>query len=245
MAAGEQFPPERQLAEALGISRMTLRRAIDELVAKGVVRRRHGSGVFALGPKLDQPLAASSFTEDMLARGMRPGSSVLSFEVELAGAHIARRLHLQEGAEIIMILRLRLADGEPLALEELHVPSCLVPGLSAQDLENGSFYELLRERFGIELNHSVQTIEPTLIDADEAKTLGVPELSPALLFERTSRGADEVPFEFVRSVYRGDRYKIRTELTVPDKPTTDDQSKTADQPKTARTDSNHTEGCSA
>lgn len=217
MAAGEQFPPERQLAEALGISRMTLRRAIDELVAKGVVRRRHGAGVFALGPKLDQPLAASSFTEDMLARGMRPGSRVLSFDVTKAGAHIGRRLHLDDAAEVVAILRLRLADDEPLALEELHIPASLVPGLAAADLENSSFYELLRSRFDIELNHSVQTIEPTLLDADEAKVLGVPEQSPALLFERTSHSADGVPFEFVRSVYRGDRYKIRTELTLPDR----------------------------
>lgn len=223
MAAGEQFPPERQLAEALGISRMTLRRAIDELVAKGVVRRRHGAGVFALGPKLDQPLAASSFTEDMIARGMRPGSRVLSFETESAGAHIARRLHLDEGAEVITILRLRLADDEPIALEELHSPSSLVPGLKRGDLENSSFYELLRSRFRISLNHSVQTIEPTLLDAGEAKALGAPEQSPALLFERTSRGADGVPFEFVRSVYRGDRYKIRTELTLPDQLTAPDQ----------------------
>lgn len=216
MAAGEQFPPERQLAEALGISRMTLRRAIDELVAKGVVRRRHGAGVFALGPKLDQPLAASSFTEDMVARGMRPGSRVISFDVTRAGTHIGRRLHVDDDAEAIAILRLRLADDEPLALEELHIPAALVPGLSAEDLENSSFYELLASRFSISLNHSVQTIEPTLLDADEAKILGIPEQSPALLFERTSRGADGVPFEFVRSVYRGDRYKIRTELTLPD-----------------------------
>ena len=215
MAAGEQFPPERQLAETLGISRMTLRRAIDELVAKGMVRRRHGTGVFALGPKLDQPLAASSFTEDMLARGMRPGSHILSFDTAEAGAHVARRLHIAEGDEVIAILRLRLADDEPIALEELHVPSALVPGLSADDLEDQSFYELLRRNFGIRLNHSVQTIEPTLLDAAEAKHLGVEELSPALLFERISRGADDRPFEFVRSVYRGDRYKVRTELTVP------------------------------
>jgi GntR family transcriptional regulator len=217
MAAGEQFPPERQLAETLGISRMTLRRAIDELVAKGMVRRRHGTGVFALGPKLDQPLAASSFTEDMVARGMRPGSHILSFDTVAAGAHIGRRLHLAESDDVIAILRLRLADDEPIALEELHIPAVLVPGLSAGDLEDQSFYELLRERFGISLSHSVQTIEPTLLDAAEADHLGVPELSPALLFERTSRGADDVPFEFVRSVYRGDRYKIRTELTVPDR----------------------------
>ncbi|UBH07381.1 transcriptional regulator [Leucobacter sp. Psy1] len=215
MVAGEQFPPERQLAESLGVSRMTLRRAIDELIAQGVVRRRQGAGVFALGPKLDQPLAASSFTADMLARGMRPGSRVLGFETARAGKHIARRLRLDTDAEVVTVLRLRLADDEPIALEELTVPADLVPGLAAPDLENRSFYELLHERFDIRLAHSAQTIEPTLINAEESVELGVPELSPALLFERTSSGADGVRFEFVRSVYRGDRYKIRTELTLP------------------------------
>lgn len=239
MGAGEQFPPERQLAEALGISRMTLRRAIDELVAKGAVRRRHGAGVFALGPKLDQPLAASSFTEDMLARGMRPGSRVVAFDVTRAGAHIGRRLHVDENAEVIAILRLRLADEEPLALEELHIPSALVPGLCAEDLENSSFYELLRSRFDIVLNHSVQTIEPTLLDTDEAKVLGVPEQSPALLFERTSSGAHGVPFEFVRSVYRGDRYKIRTELTLPDRPCAPPSQPKAGQSEAGRPEGDH------
>src|SRR5699024_9735125 len=149
MAAGEQFPPERQLAEALGISRMTLRRAIDELVAKGLVRRRHGTGVFALGPKLDQRLAASYFTENLDARGMRPGSQILSFDTAAAGAHIGRRLHRGEDAEVIAILHLRPADDEPIALEDLHSPSALVSGLSAGDLEDQSFYELLGKRFGI------------------------------------------------------------------------------------------------
>ncbi|QQT70407.1 GntR family transcriptional regulator [Brevibacterium casei] len=218
MAAGEQFPPERQLAEQLGISRMTLRRAIDELVAQGVVRRRHGAGVFALGPKFDQPLAASSFTEDMLARGLTPGSHVLGFDRGSAGAHIARKLHLGEDDEVVTILRLRLADAEPIALEELHIPAARAPGLTADDLEDSSFYELLGTRFGIELAHSVQTIEPTLLDADESAHLAAPPQAPALLFERISRSADDVPFEFVRSVYRGDRYKVRTELTVPVRP---------------------------
>ena len=218
MAAGEQFPPERQLAQQLGISRMTLRRALDDLVAKVVVRRRHGAGVFALGPKFDQPLAASSFTEDMLARGLHPGSRVLSFDRGEAGAHIGRKLHLGEGDEVLTILRLRLADDEPIALEELHIPAARVPGLVAADLVDASFYELLHTRFGIDLAHSVQTIEPTLLDEEEAHHLGAPVQAPALLFERTSRSADDVPFEFVRSVYRGDRYKVRTELTVPVRP---------------------------
>lgn len=214
MAPGDQFPPERDLAQEIGVSRMTLRRAIDELVAQGAVRRRHGSGVFATGPKLDQALAASSFTEDMRARGLKPGAHTLEFEVSPAGTRVQRQLQLSEGEEIVAVRRLRLADDEPIALEELHVPRRLLPSLRADDLENQSFYELLHQH-GIEISSSVQTIEPTVVEAEGARHLGVPVHTPALLFERTSRSAQGTPIEFVRSVYRGDRYKIRTELTMP------------------------------
>ena len=215
MSAGEAFPPERQLAQQLGISRMTLRRAIDELVARGAVRRRVGAGVFAIGPKLDQGLMASSFTEDMRARGMRPGARTLTFDVSPAGPRIARQLHLLDEDKIVTVTRLRLADGEPLALEELSIPHTLIPHLTAEDLDDRSFYELLHEKCGISVAESVQTIEPTVLDMQEARDLGVAEHSPALLFERTSKSAEGQPVEYVRSVYRGDRYKIRTELAVP------------------------------
>lgn len=215
MAAGEQLAPERDLARELGVSRMTLRRAIDELVTRGAVRRRRGSGVFALGPKLAPALMASSFTEDMHARGLRPGARTLAFAVVPAGARIGRHLQIGESEEIAQATRLRLADGEPIALEELSVPRRLVPDLRETDLEDRSFYDLLKARYGVAASRSVQTIEPVVLDSQEASDLEAPLHSPALLFERTSWSAAEVPIEFVRSVYRGDRYKIRTELTVP------------------------------
>ncbi|MFC6285803.1 GntR family transcriptional regulator [Nocardioides sp. GCM10027113] len=215
MAAGEQLAPERDLAAELGVSRMTLRRATDELVAAGLVRRRPGAGVFAVGPKLDSPLAATSFTEDMRARGMRPGSRVLAMATRPAGARVARRLEVSPTADVLNVIRLRLADDEPMSIESLYTPSSLVPGLGRADLEGGSYYELLRTRYGVEIARGVQTIEPTVTDEEESRELGVPLHSPALLFERTSWSADGTVVEFVRSVYRGDRYQIRTELAVP------------------------------
>lgn len=215
MAVGEQLPAERDLAQQLGVSRMTLRRAIDELVARGAVRRRHGSGVFATGPKLDQQLGASSFTADMRARGLRPGARTLTFEIGPVGPRIARRLEVAPDDAVVQITRLRLADDEPMAVEELHVPQALVPGMQAADLEDQSFYDLLATRYGIAVARGVQTIEPTVLDDREAGDLDVPVHSPALQFERTSWGPGGEVIEFVRSVYRGDRYKIRTELSVP------------------------------
>ncbi|WP_043109072.1 GntR family transcriptional regulator [Paraoerskovia marina] len=215
MAAGEQLPPERELAQSLGVSRMTLRRAIDELVARGAVRRRHGAGVFALGSKFAQGLVATSFSADMRERGLRPGARTLTFEIGPVSARVGRRLEVDPTGDIVQIARLRTADGEPMAVEELHVPSALVPGLTAEDLEDKSFYQLLGERYGIAPARAVQTIEPTVVDAQEAKDLDVPVHSPALQFERISWGPGGEVVEFVRSVYRGDRYKIRTELSIP------------------------------
>lgn len=215
MAAGEQLPPERDLAVSMGVSRMTLRRAIDELVARGAIRRRHGTGVFALGSKFAQGLMATSFSEDMRARGLQPGARTLTFELGPVSARIQRRLEVAPTDDVIQIARLRLADDEPMAVEELYVPSALVPGLEAADLENSSFYSLLGDRYGISLARAVQTVEPTVVDEQEARDLDVPVRTPALQFERSSWGQHGEVIEFVRSVYRGDRYKIRTELTIP------------------------------
>ena len=100
-----------------------------------------------------------------------------------------------------------------MAIETLHVRAALVPGLTAADLERGSFYELLRERYGVAIAGGVQTIEPTVTNEEESSALGVPLHSPAFLFERFSRDEDGAIVEFVRSIYRGDRYRLVTDLS--------------------------------
>jgi GntR family transcriptional regulator len=113
----------------------------------------------------------------------------------------------------MLIRRLRLADGEPMALETLHVPAALVPGLSREALENASFYELLEKEYGVVIESGTQSIEPTVTNEEESELLGVPLHSPAFLFERTSRTAGGETVEFVRSLYRGDRYRLVAELS--------------------------------
>ena len=108
--------------------------------------------------------------------------------------------------------RLRLADGESMAIETLHVPEALVPGLTPKDLDRGSFYELLAERYDINIVGGMQTIEPTVTNEEESGALDVPLHSPAFLFERTTRSESGDIVEFVRSIYRGDRYRLVSEL---------------------------------
>ena len=209
---GEAIPAERQLAAELGVSRLTVRAAIDGLVRDGHLARRHGSGTYVTQPKIAQPLTLTSFTEDMRRRGMVPSSRTLELASVSAGARLARRLQVSPEEQVVRVQRLRLADGEPMAFEVLHVPASLVPGLSRADLENHSFYELLEERYGIVIASGNQTIEPTVTTEEESQLLAVPLHTPAFLFERTTVAATGRLVEFVRSIYRGDRYRLITEL---------------------------------
>lgn len=209
---GDALPPERQLAADFGVARMTLRRAIEELVREGHLVRRQGSGTYVAEPKIAQRLAITSFSEDMRRRGLRPSSETLSATEGPAGAQIGRRLEISPRDGVLTVVRLRLADGVPMAIETLHVPRRVVPELSGRDLVDRSFYELLEERYAVKLARGTQTIEPTVTNEEESEVLQVPLHSPAFLFERTTWAPDDTAIEFVRSVYRGDRYKLLAEL---------------------------------
>jgi len=212
LSVGDAIPSERRLAVDLGVSRPTLRAVIDELVREGLLLRRHGSGTYVAEPKIALPLTMTSFSEDMERRGMRASSRVLSFERISAGAKLGQRLRISPVEHVWAIRRLRLADDETMAIEFLHVPRRVVPRLKREDLEGHSFYSLLRERFGVVVASGVQTIEPTVTSDEEAEILGVPVHAPAFLFERVTESERGEVVEYVRSVYRGDRYRLVTEL---------------------------------
>lgn len=215
MEPGQPLPAERELAAELGVARMTLRKALDQLVADSVLLRRQGSGTFVAPPKVAQRLTATSFSEDMRARGLHPGARTLSAATRPAGMTIGACLKIAPTALILQVRRLRLADGIPMALEELHVPVDVVPGLTGADLVDHSFYALLSQRYGLTLAGGTQTIEPTLTSAEDAVVLEVAPGAPAFLFERTTRTSTGRMVEFVRSVYRGDRYRIVVDLFPP------------------------------
>jgi GntR family transcriptional regulator len=212
LAVGEAIPSERQLSVDLGVSRLTVRAALDDLVREGFLVRRRGAGTFVSEPKIAQELTMTSFTEDMRRRGMAPGSRTLDLRVMPAGARLGRVLHVSPSEPIMVAKRLRLADRETMAIETLHVREALVPGLTAADLEQQSFYELLEGRYGVHVTGGVQTIEPTVTNEEESAALGVPLHSPAFLFERITRADGGDIVEFVRSIYRGDRYRLVSEL---------------------------------
>jgi GntR family transcriptional regulator len=212
LQVGDAIPAERALSHDLGVSRLTLRAALDELVREGRLTRRRGSGTFVAEPKVAKGMGISSFSDDMRLRGLTPGSRTLEFRSIPAGARLGRILHVSPSEPVLTVKRLRLADGEPMAVELLHVPESLFPGLTAEDLEESSFYDLMVSRYGIEIVGGTQTVEPTVTAEEESHILGVPLHSPALLFERITRSSNGETVEFTSSIYRGDRYRLVSEL---------------------------------
>src|SRR5436309_7460100 len=157
LAVGQTIPSERQLTQELGVSRLTIRAALDELVRDGHLDRRHGSGTYVTEPKIAQPLTLTSFSDDMRRRGMTPGSRTLELTTTVAGARLAHRLEVSPETRLIRVKRLRLADSKPTAMDVLHVPEAVGPGLTRADFQDHSFYELLRERYGITIASGTQS----------------------------------------------------------------------------------------
>jgi GntR family transcriptional regulator len=214
LGVGDAIPSERQLGIDLGVSRLTVRAALDELVREGYLVRRRGAGTFVAEPKVAKGIDITSFSDDMRARGLTPGSRTLELRTIPAGARLGRILHVSPSEPIVSVKRLRLADGDPMAIELLHVRSSLVPGLTAGDLEVHSFYDLLSTRWDVSIVGGTQTVEPTVTNEEESAALGVPLHSPALLFERVTRSTLGDVVEYTSSTYRGDRYRLVTEIGV-------------------------------
>lgn len=211
---GEMMPSERNLSEQFGVSRPTLRAAIEDLTRDGLLVRSHGRGTFTTPRKISQelaPAATGDFNVPPAEGEWR--SEVIDFSTEPAGARLGRRMELSPAATLLYVQRIRIVDGSPMAIERIRLPSDLVPGIAPADFETGSLYHLLRMRYEVVVADAVQTTEPTVTDEVEAGQLGVPLHAPALLFERTTRDSRGRVVEYTRSIYRGDRYRITTHLT--------------------------------
>ncbi len=208
LRASEAIPPERDLAAELGVSRITVRKAVRGLVEEGRLMQRQGAGTFVV-PRVEQPLSRlTSFSEDMTARGMALSVRWLERAVGVATPEEAVALNLSPGAEVVRFFRLRIADGEPMALERATVPrAVLADPMAVRD----SLYEALGAA-GQRPERALQYLRAELLDEDSARLLGVPAGSAALFIKRYGYLADGRPVEYTRSHYRGDRYDFVAEL---------------------------------
>ena len=216
LAPGDLVPSERELSEQYGVSRMTARQALTELVTEGLLYRRQGLGTFVALPKITQQLTSlTGFTEDIRARGQQPGTRVLEATTVQADEALAVRLQTRPGQRLVRLRRLRLADGEPLAIEQSLINFFGCEQLLEEDLERDSLYALLETKYGLAPLAAEQEIEAGLAREDEARLLQIATGSPVLLLRRLTYTERNRPLEYAESVYRGDKYCFRTHLSRP------------------------------
>ncbi|MCQ4042858.1 GntR family transcriptional regulator [Streptantibioticus rubrisoli] len=215
MPPGTPVPPERTLAAEFDTSRTTVRQALQELVVEGRLERIQGKGTFVAKPKVAQVLQLTSYTEDMRAQGLEPASQLLDIGYVAADDRLAGLLDIKTGGRVLRIERLRLANGEPMAIETTHLSAKRFPQLRRNLAKHTSLYTALAEVYDVRLAEAEETIETSLATPREAGLLGTDVGLPMLLLSRHSIDTAGEPVEWVRSVYRGDRYKFVARLQRP------------------------------
>ncbi|MEJ2668395.1 MAG: GntR family transcriptional regulator [Deinococcales bacterium] len=210
---GRALPSERELAQRLGLSRMTVRRAFEELERGGLLEQRQGSGTYVRAHPLEQVLdRVIGFTDEARGLGFQPGAELLESGFVPADREVQAALEVAEGTSVLRIVRLRSADATPLAVQAAHLAPH-VASLSLEDLaRTGSLYRSLEAAFGIRPARARQTVGARLPSARERGLLHIAREVPVLELERTTYAADGRPFEFVRSAYRGDLYRMALNL---------------------------------
>lgn len=209
---GSRLPSEAALCQRYGVSRMTVRQALERMVAAGLLRKRHGVGTFVATSKIERVASRLlGFREDAVAHGVRPEVRVLARTVGPAGAEDGEALRVDPQAEILRVRRLRLADGEPIGLNDIVVAPAFTPAVTDLDFR-GSFYEGVAACLGVEVARADQTVEAVQGHDGAAALLGVAADAPLLRVTRVTYLADGRLLGLTRSLYRGDRYFLS--LTV-------------------------------
>lgn len=211
---GQSLPSEQEIVEHFGVSRMTGRQALKSLRDLGVTYSVRGKGTFVSGIKLEKDLRqVTSFTEEMKARGFRPKSKVISFGLVKADEETLNALQLKSPENVISLRRIRFANTLPMGIEWSRIPQRMCPDLLKTFDPQASLYETLAQRYGIKMAIADEIVEAGLARAEEARLLDIAAKTPVFLFTRISYLQSGEPIEFVKSVYRGDRYKIVNRLT--------------------------------
>lgn len=206
---GDRLPSERDLMTQFGISRNSVRLAIEYLIKAGLAYRVPAKGTFVASGKMRYGLfGLISFSEDMQRRGLQPGSRILDFSVITPSPRIGQVLQLTPEQQVFKIDRLRLANGDPMALNTSYISQHLCPHLSQADLETTSLYKVLEEKYSLQLWRSERVVEPVIARDYEVEMLQVQPGSSLLLVEGTTYLVEDRPIEYVKIIYRSDRFQF-------------------------------------
>jgi len=198
---GEMLPSEEEMGGYYGVSRLTMRRAIDDLVRESWLSRKHGIGTFVASPNITPTISRTlSFTDKMRALGLYPSSRLVRQSIIQVPEDISTRLHLTSGTQVIEIIRVRLADNQPIMVESAYLSAELFSGLLTADFSNHSLYESLREKYQVTVAWIDQILEPGLVSEEEAPLLGVKAGSLGLISHVLAFAQDGVAIEYSRSI---------------------------------------------
>lgn len=211
---GNQIPGEQDLCDQYGISRTVVRQALKTLEDEGIIIRRKGKGTFVAEPKISEGLVSklTGFYQDMVERGMKPGTRVLSQVIAPATEKTARYLGVEIGASLIVIRRLRFINDEPIQMVTTYIPEHFCPGLLNEDLSNRSLYEYMQKECGLVLKRAKRYIEAVSANESEAKLLNIERGTPLLMLDSVSYLEDGRPVEYYHALHRGDRSRFEVDL---------------------------------
>jgi GntR family transcriptional regulator len=215
LAAGTRLPPERHLAESLGVSRMTVRQALGDLERDGLLRRVVGraGGTFVSEPSsVGSGGGTAGLSAELRRQGDASAVEPISAAVEPAGRRVAAALDLKRSDPVVVITRLRLAGGKPLAVERSSLPSRLFSDIEDMDL-SGSLYDVM-DGFGLRPVSALEKLELVEARPSDARSLGIRRDAPLLLVERIGYAADGTPVEFARDRFRADRTRLEIESAL-------------------------------
>ncbi|RZT99759.1 GntR family transcriptional regulator [Advenella incenata] len=214
LAAGTQLPTEEQLTARFHMSRTTIRKAIDNLVARGLVEIRRGKGTFVTHPKITQALTElTGFAEDMVVLGRHPTSRLLDKRIVSADQKTAQALQIAPGTQVYRIERIRLADGIPMSFDETYLPLEIGDKVVSNNLDVEPIFDLLENKYALPLIEASYQLEAVIADRHVAQALNIAIGAPIFLIERTSYSTGAQPVDYEKLYYRGDSIRFATRLS--------------------------------
>ncbi|HEW91777.1 MAG TPA: GntR family transcriptional regulator [Thermotogaceae bacterium] len=210
--AGQKIPTEKELSRIFGVSNAVVRQAVSLLVEEGFLIKRQGKGTFVVDSRIRQgPKKLTSFTEELITKGFKPGSTIIEKGIKEADEKIANALNLELKTRVIMVKRLRLINSEPMGIQTFFCPEYLVPDFLENDLTR-SLYELLETKYKLKIFAADEKYYATILDKHECKLLKVKWPFAGFIVERVAYDSAGNPIEYTESIIRSDKYSVQIHL---------------------------------